>query len=471
MEPSRTSRIVSFSLLIGVILIIGGLFLKLMASFLVPLFLAVLCVVIFRPWHAWVLRRCRDRHHVAAGLTTAVIMLVVFLPAFSILTLAAIEGTAVVANLELSTIRQRVAKLRQRLGLDLPLADQIQPIDAALRSLAQASDLAARAAAGQARPAPASVAPDRLLGMVQELQRRLTAEVAAFPQAQLDRMLEDLQRLTAESPGTPPYDDALASAVRGFNEVRTALCGGPYRAQLIALANPTDDELREWRGKIAAKAQSWLVVAGGATTAFAGQLLLGAFVMAASIYFFLLDGPNIVRTLMRLSPLDDRYEEELMAEFDQVSRAVVLATLLSAVVQGTLAAFGFWLAGLPSVFLLMLLTMVMALVPFVGATVVWLPACLWLYVYEERTWPAVLLAVYCIAIVSTADNFIKPWVLRGKSNLHPLLALLSVLGGVQALGPLGILVGPMIVVFLQTLLNILHRELTGADRLRPAGTP
>jgi predicted PurR-regulated permease PerM len=108
----------------------------------------------------------------------------------------------------------------------------------------------------------------------------------------------------------------------------------------------------------------------------------------------------------------------------------------------------------------MLLTMVMALVPFVGATVVWVPACLWLYVSEERTGAAVGLALYCGVVVSSADNFIKPWVLQGRSKLHPLLALLSVLGGVQALGPLGILVGPMIVVFLQTLLNILHRELT-----------
>ncbi len=471
MEPSRTSRIVSFSLLIGFILIIGGLFFKLMASFLVPLFLAVLCVVIFRPWHAWILRRCRDRQHLAAGLTTAVILLVVFLPAFSILTLAAIEGTAMVANLELNTIRQRVAKLRQRLGLDLPLADQIQPIDAALRSLARGSDLAARAATGQDRPAPTPVTPDRLLEMVLDLHRRVTAEPATFPQGDLDRLMEDLQRLKMESPGTPLYDDALASAFREFNEFRTALCGGPYRAQLIEWANPTDDVLRQWRGRIAVKAQSWLLVAGGATTAFVAQLVLGAFVMAASIYFFLLDGPNIVRTLMRLSPLDDRYEQELMGEFDQASRAVVLATLLSAIAQGVLAFFGFWLAGLPSVVLLMLLAMVMALVPFIGATVVWVPACLWLYVYEERTWPAILLAVYCAAIVSTADNFIKPWVLRGKSKLHPLLALLSVLGGVQALGPLGILVGPMIVVFLQTLLNILHRELTGADRPRPAAAP
>jgi predicted PurR-regulated permease PerM len=68
--------------------------------------------------------------------------------------------------------------------------------------------------------------------------------------------------------------------------------------------------------------------------------------------------------------------------------------------------------------------------------------------------------VYGTAIISTADNVVKPMVLHGRSNLHPLLALLSILGGVQALGPIGILIGPMIVAFLQTLLNILSRELT-----------
>jgi len=170
---------------------------------------------------------------------------------------------------------------------------------------------------------------------------------------------------------------------------------------------------------------------------------------------------------MRLSPMDDRYERELMDEFDQISRAVVLATLLSAVAQGILAGIGYWAAGLPSVFLLTLLTMVMALVPFVGAAAIWLPASLWLYVYEERMWPAIFLAIYGAAIVSTADNFIKPWVLQGRSKLHPLLALLSVLGGVQALGAIGILVGPMIVVFLQTLLNILRQELTATDASPP----
>jgi hypothetical protein len=61
-------------------------------------------------------------------------------------------------------------------------------------------------------------------------------------------------------------------------------------------------------------------------------------------------------------------------------------------------------------------------------------------------------------VVSGLDNVIKPYVLHGQSNLHPLLALLSILGGVQVLGPIGILVGPMLVSFLQALLSILQRE-------------
>ena len=111
----------------------------------------------------------------------------------------------------------------------------------------------------------------------------------------------------------------------------------------------------------------------------------------------------------------------------------------------------------------MLLTTVAALVPFFGAASVWVPTCLWIYLIDGRFWPALLLAIYGVAVISMVDNFIKPYVLHGQSNLHPLLALLSVLGGVSALGPIGILVGPMVVAFLQTLLKILQRELNLMD--------
>jgi hypothetical protein len=91
------------------------------------------------------------------------------------------------------------------------------------------------------------------------------------------------------------------------------------------------------------------------------------------------------------------------------------------------------------------------------------------YLYGERVvngqtvagdpWTAAILAIYCTIVVSGIDNVIKPFILHGQSKLHPLLALLSILGGVQVLGPVGILVGPMLVSFLQALLNMLRKEL------------
>ncbi len=200
-------------------------------------------------------------------------------------------------------------------------------------------------------------------------------------------------------------------------------------------------------------------------------ILVGLAIMMISLYYFLADGPAMIRTVMYLSPLDAAYEKELLERFGDVSRAVVVATLLAAVVQGVLAGIGylFALPGDAPIFLLTALTMVTSMVPFVGAAAVWVCVCGWVYLYGEHVVDgqltqgdpvtAIILAVYCTIIVSGSDNVIKPFILHGQSKLHPLLALLSILGGVQVLGPVGILVGPMLVSFLQALLTMLRKEL------------
>ena len=192
--------------------------------------------------------------------------------------------------------------------------------------------------------------------------------------------------------------------------------------------------------------------------------------MTIGLYFFLLDGPRMLESFMGLSPIDDEHEKELAEEFARVSRAVVVATLLSALVQGLLAGIGFYFVGLKSIFLLTVLSAVLAMVPFVGAAAVWVPCSLYLFFFDNNLTAAIGLAVYGVAVISMADNLIKPYVLHGQSNLHPLLALLSVLGGVATLGPIGILIGPMVVAFLQTLLKILQREMRDLDQM-PSPVP
>jgi predicted PurR-regulated permease PerM len=199
------------------------------------------------------------------------------------------------------------------------------------------------------------------------------------------------------------------------------------------------------------------------------NVALGLAIMVLALYYFLVDGPAMIRTAMRLSPLDDVYEQELLDKFANVSRAVVVASLLSAVAQGLLAGIGYYFAlpeGAP-LFLLTMLTMAFAIVPFIGAAAIWAPTAAWIYLAQGggdaadpgATTRAILLALYGAGIVSMVDNIIKPFVLHGQSNMHPLVALISVLGGVQVLGPVGILVGPMLVAFAQAVLNMLNKEL------------
>jgi len=178
-----------------------------------------------------------------------------------------------------------------------------------------------------------------------------------------------------------------------------------------------------------------------------------------SLFYFFADGGRMIDGVTRLMPLDRRYQWQLLAEFEEVSRAVVSSILLAAVVQAALAGLGFYVAGLGKVFLLTLLTFFGALVPIAGAAIVWGAASLYLLFFEKDTWSAAGLALWGFCVVSTVDNIIKPLVLHGQSKLHPLLALLSVLGGVGALGPIGIFVGPIAVAFLQAALTMLQAEI------------
>jgi predicted PurR-regulated permease PerM len=212
-------------------------------------------------------------------------------------------------------------------------------------------------------------------------------------------------------------------------------------------------------GEIRKLAEDWIGPIAAGTPRMIVKFVIGLIVMTVSLFYFLADGRRMIAAVTRLIPLDPRYQWQLLDEFEEVSRAVVSSTLLAAAVQAVLAGIGFYVAGLSSVFLLTLLTFFGALIPFVGAAAVWGSASLYLLFFVKDSWTAAGVAIWGATVVSTIDNVIKPIVLHGQSKLHPLLALLSVLGGVGALGPIGIFVGPIVVAFLQAALTMLQIEL------------
>ncbi len=496
------NRIVSFGLLLTVILITGFVFFKVMAGFFLPLFMAALLVVLFHPLHVWILEKVRGREKLAALLATAVILLIVLVPFTILLFSAANESRSVIRKLDPTTIDDKIRKVRTKLGLDMPAPQDFDTMDRVVeaignQSIAQNIELQREqidyditelrglsidlgtalneqgiplqwnetlAVDGQDEPAPAETP-----SAIQAAWTEYAQGLASARQMLARDLWESL-------PDVDTRQKQLSDARRQFNEsvdqfyrFKFQVLGGPVRAWLKEFANPEPAEQKAYIEKVASWLRGKMVSFGSATTSFLARFLLGVAIMALALFSFFLDGPAMLKALKQMTPLDDEHENELIGEFEKVSRAVVMATLLSALVQGLLSGIGYYFAGMDAVVLLMLLTGVLALVPFVGAAAVWVPCSLWLIFVDGQLTAGVLLAIYGTVVVSMADNVIKPFILHGQSNLHPLWALLSVLGGVAALGPIGILIGPMVVVFLQTLLKILQREIAAMDQ--PAGLP
>ena len=504
-------------ILLVIIIVTGWLLYRVMAGFLLPLFLAAVLAVIFRPVHTWVFYRFKGRPYLSAGLTTTAILLVVLVPFCGVLALAVHEGLDAVSGDVLEKTGAQLSQLRRRVGLSIPFAQfsgrpndttyalqevtrQVKALPDRLSSPAETSGSevdqvrfvrdALQALQAQLGKIAAQLSEHASPEDSVEMQRvrRLMQQAPDDPFRPLNEMVQTLEESVAyleERPISSKLDqekDAggqadLDAQQAGINQVaglrtqymklkasydsfRIDLLGGTFWGGLTELANPNARQIETLRASFEKQLRGSITSVAGQATAIVGSFALGLAIMTISIFYFLKDGPGMIRTLMRLSPLDDRYELQLITEFDSVSRAVVLATLLSAVAQGFLAGLGYFFASLDSVVLLTMLTMLFALVPFVGAAAIWVPAAFWLAFVEQRFPAAIVLFIYGATIVSMADNIVKPYVLHGQSKLHPLLALLSVLGGVQALGPIGILVGPMVVSFLQALLNILNQELT-----------
>lgn len=195
------------------------------------------------------------------------------------------------------------------------------------------------------------------------------------------------------------------------------------------------------------------------------RFVLGMVMFLIALYFFLVDGTRIVAAWEELTPLDAEHDRVIRTEFSKVCRGVVLATVFSALAQGALFGIGvavidlFARAGLWRwLFLLSLMTTVFALIPFLGAASIWLPTALFLLLQGHYAAGTVLI-LYGALIISTSDNVLKVLVIKDAANLHPLLVLVCVFGGLQLVGLLGVFIGPIVGAVLFALLRILKKEL------------
>ena len=456
METNKLRRLISFLVLLAIIVLIGALFYRVMASFVLPLFLAAVLVVIFSPVHNRILQRFNGRTNLAAAATTMIVGLVVMLPIIIAGTYATVEGSRVLKNITPGYLAESLEDFRKVFKLTIPNETAIRNTKALIEELVDDTALQEDSNAVAGTLIRLNEAKNQI--DIKDKKESVQNSFAIYSDA-----LRNLTGKATQMEASDVLDEGIKMR-EAFALFRTDYLGGTLKEALIDTANPTRAELTEISDSLlSTDSRKKILQAGANTLGYFVSLLAGIVIMLIAVFFFLVDGRAMIQTILKLSPLKSDYEKMLIDEFVSISRAVVLATVLSALAQGVLAGIGFWIAGLNSILLLTFAATLLAMVPFVGAAVVWFPAAIWLILFADKTGYGIFLLIWGIGPVSLSDNIIKPLVLQNTSKLHPMFALLSVVGGVQALGPIGILTGPMVVVFLQTLLNILHRELSTLD--------
>lgn len=178
---------------------------------------------------------------------------------------------------------------------------------------------------------------------------------------------------------------------------------------------------------------------------FSSAIHVVASMFVGSILFFYLlkDGEMFLRRIVNTSPLGKINTQKILKKFEVIIRSVIKGNILMALAQGVLTGVGFVIFGVPNPVLWSAVTTIAALVPFLGTTLILLGGIVYLY-FSSTILATIGLVIWSVVLVGTIDDILRPYVIGRGTNIHPMLVLLSVLGGVVAYGPIGFILGPII---------------------------
>jgi predicted PurR-regulated permease PerM len=191
-------------------------------------------------------------------------------------------------------------------------------------------------------------------------------------------------------------------------------------------------------------------------------LIIGFFLVLLSAYFFYTEGESIIDELAHLSPLPAAADRKFGATVKDVIDATFRGHVITGVVQGVVTMVGLLIAQVPAALFWGSVATVLSLLPMVGAAIIWVPATIYLFIAaamgKAPYWQPIFLTAWGLLVVSTIDNVIRPWAMKGKSQLPAIPLLFAVLGGLQAFGFVGLVLGPLVFALLMAILDIYKRS-------------
>jgi predicted PurR-regulated permease PerM len=210
-----------------------------------------------------------------------------------------------------------------------------------------------------------------------------------------------------------------------------------------AYLKPYRKLILERAGDVVNSMGGFLVSSLKGTTLGTVSFLVNFFIALYTMFFFLTDGPTMLKGAMEYLPLHADEKELLIERFMSVTRATIKGTLVIGLIQGTLSGLAFWALGIPNAAFWGVLMVVLSILPLIGGALIWVPASIILLATGAVT-KALILAAFCGLVVGSVDNVLRPWLVGRDTKMHDLVILFSTLGGLVAIGAMGFIIGPVL---------------------------
>ncbi len=184
---------------------------------------------------------------------------------------------------------------------------------------------------------------------------------------------------------------------------------------------------------------------------------LDLIVMFFVIYYLLVDGAAFIDKVKKSIPLKSHHVDNIIEQFDSFTFATLYGKLIVALIQGVIGGITFFALGLTAPLIAGIAMAFFAFLPVIGTPIIWLPAAITLILVGE-TGKGVALLLVGTFIIASIDNILKPAIIGKRTKLHPAAVLVGIFGGIFLIGPVGIVVGPLIISLLISFIGVYYKE-------------
>ncbi|HEU4487285.1 MAG TPA: AI-2E family transporter [Povalibacter sp.] len=228
-------------------------------------------------------------------------------------------------------------------------------------------------------------------------------------------------------------------------------------------------QVRDWIEQISNQGLHWLATLGGKVFLGALGTAMGFVLTIFMLFYFIRDGQAMFGTARELIPMTEARKARLFDHLANVTRAMVLGTGATALIQGTLVGIAFVIVGLPSPLVFGVIAVLASLLPIGGTALVWVPAAIVLAA-QGRWGMMIFMVIWGALLVSLVDNVVRPMLVSGRANVGTLTVFIGVLGGLAAFGAIGLFLGPVVLALIIALIRFML-EVRRSDVAAATGTP